>query len=520
MNDKKHIDRLFQEKLRNFEATPSSSVWDNISAELETDNSKRKVIPLWLKISGIAVSLLLLVTLGNSIFNNEDNPSNENTIVNTSSQNEAGQTDKNTEANTNKATELQNATQDVNSNTIVTNENSDTEDSPNKEKDSKNAITESNNSSTASVSQKNNKVKANVNSKTNSVSKRDINSYNSTSVATNGVNTEKTTTNEEDNSILNKDNKALLKGNTSISDENAIAKTSNKDVKDLNSIDKSVLESVTDSTKTAVNDENKLSLTEELAALEENKEEDETKDQKTKPEDRWSVNSNVAPVYFNSLGKGSSIHSQFNSNTKSGDINMSYGLKGSYALNNKLSVRAGVNKVDLGYSTTGVVVYNNIQTTVEKPIKNIAFTDAAQDMSFISADEFAFGQIPSVLSDQVQGSIDQKLGFIEVPLELEYKLSQRKMGISVVGGVSALFLNKNEVYSTLQGQSTYIGKATNINSTSFSANLGIGIDFKLSKKFNFNLEPTFKYQLNTFNDTSGNFNPYFIGLYSGISFKF
>lgn len=512
MNDKKHIDRLFQEKLRNFEATPSSSVWNNISAELETNKKKRKVIPLWLKVSGIASSLLLLATIGYSIFNDDNNTSNNNTIVNTSSSNEVKQTNKNTE----KATELQSTIEDINSNPIVTNEDSNTDDILN-EKSSNNTIIKTNKSSTASVSKKENTVKTSNSSETNSISNQNLNSDNNASVATNDVSTEKTTTNEKDNSLFNKENKALLKGNTTTSSESAIAQTANKEA---NSIGKSILERITDSTKTTVNDEGKLSITEELAAIKENKEDDETKDQKTKPEDRWSVNSNVAPVYFNSLGKGSSIHSQFNSNNKSGDINMSYGLKGSYALNNKLSVRAGVNKVDLGYSTTGVVVYNNIQTTVEKPIKNIAFTDAAQDMSFISAEEFAFGQIPSVLSNQIQGSIDQKLGFIEVPLELEYKLSQRKMGISVVGGVSALFLNKNEVYSSLQGQSTYIGKATNINNTSFSANLGIGIDFKLSKKFNFNLEPTFKYQLNTFSDTSGNFNPYFIGLYSGISFKF
>jgi hypothetical protein len=30
----------------------------------------------------------------------------------------------------------------------------------------------------------------------------------------------------------------------------------------------------------------------------------------------------------------------------------------------------------------------------------------------------------------------------------------------------------------------------------------------------------FKYQINTFNQNSGNFKPYFIGLYSGISFSF
>ena len=65
-----------------------------------------------------------------------------------------------------------------------------------------------------------------------------------------------------------------------------------------------------------------------------------------------------------------------------------------------------------------------------------------------------------------------------------------------------------------------IGEANNINSTSYSANFGLGLDYSLSKQWNINLEPQFKYQLNTFNNTSGNFRPFFIGVYTGLSFKF
>ena len=55
---------------------------------------------------------------------------------------------------------------------------------------------------------------------------------------------------------------------------------------------------------------------------------------------------------------------------------------------------------------------------------------------------------------------------------------------------------------------------------SYSANFGIGVNYSISKQLRFNLEPTFKYQINTFNDTSGNFQPFFIGVYTGLSFKF
>ncbi|WP_340154549.1 hypothetical protein [uncultured Winogradskyella sp.] len=46
------------------------------------------------------------------------------------------------------------------------------------------------------------------------------------------------------------------------------------------------------------------------------------------------------------------------------------------------------------------------------------------------------------------------------------------------------------------------------------------MDYSLSKQWNLNLEPTFKYQINTFNNTTGDFKPFFIGVYTGLSYKF
>src|SRR5690606_2279699 len=75
---------------------------------------------------------------------------------------------------------------------------------------------------------------------------------------------------------------------------------------------------------------------------------------------RWCVAPNAAPVFFNSLGKGSSIDSQFNNNSKSSETNMSYGITASYAVSKKLSVRSGVNKVNLGYNTNDVVAFQSV----------------------------------------------------------------------------------------------------------------------------------------------------------------
>ena len=59
MKELKNIDRLFQEKFKDFEVTPPEMAWENIEAKLNKKRKKRRVIPFWFKPTGIAASLLL-----------------------------------------------------------------------------------------------------------------------------------------------------------------------------------------------------------------------------------------------------------------------------------------------------------------------------------------------------------------------------------------------------------------------------------------------------------------------------
>ena len=253
---------------------------------------------------------------------------------------------------------------------------------------------------------------------------------------------------------------------------------------------------------------------------------------------RWSISPNVAPVYFNTLGNGSSIGDDFVSNDKEGEVNMSYGVTGSYAINDRIKIRAGINKVELGYSTQNVIVSGGVNASVattsvnnfddsevngfssQSRARSTNINISAQNTSILSADNVVLSSAPEIIASQQLSSLDQRFGFIEIPVEMEYSLVTKKMGVNLIGGFSTLFLDTNDVYSVSNGDRTLIGEATNLNETSFSANIGLGVNYHISEKLKLNLEPTFKYQLNTFNNTSGDFRPYFLGVYSGISFKF
>ena len=508
MIDKKNIDRLFQEKLKDFEATPNDAVWNNISTKLHSAKKGTKGIPIWWKVAGIAAALLLLFSLSQLIQNNTTTPDQE-IIVDTDSKIDS--LNKNLRDNGNNKNTLvdeENISEDFKSNISGLQNNSSV-------KNKANILTKDYNSTNKSNS-KNvsvNKKTQNNNLKTSKTVKKALVSP---FTQTQNVVARNTTSNLPQNKGQKNNIYEAPTDDVKFSDiNNPRAKTSfigtNLTPYDVDQYVINLLE-----TNVLIIDK-KMSLADEIANNE------DIENPMEKEFERWKASSNIAPVYFNTFGKGSSIHPQFNNNSKTGDINMSYGISGSYAINKKLSVRAGLNKVNLGYKTNDVIVFNNIgapnDTQLLRSIK-LNENASAQNLSFISADEFNFAQIPSVLSNNIDGSINQKLGFIEIPIELEYKISDKKMGVNLIGGFSALFLNKNEVYSVFDGNSILLGEATNINNTSFSANFGLGFNFNISNSFNFNLEPMFKYQLNTFNDTSGNFKPYFIGIYSGLSFKF
>ena len=83
MKEQKNIERLFQEKFKDFEATPPQGSWDIIASRLNEKKKKKRVIPFWFQLSGIAASLIIVGTLILNYQSEQDNliQDNTNTIV-------------------------------------------------------------------------------------------------------------------------------------------------------------------------------------------------------------------------------------------------------------------------------------------------------------------------------------------------------------------------------------------------------------------------------------------------------
>ncbi|WP_242158140.1 hypothetical protein [Aestuariivivens sediminis] len=510
MGEKKHIDRLFQEKFKDFEVSPRPEVWNSIESRLRDKKKKRRIIPIWLPYGGVAALLAVLLTMGYLYFNSSKDAQNplpqvvdtESTIEN-SSRNEA------TPAGLyNKpSNEAISGTEEQ----LNLNQEKGTENSGHSE------------STTHPLRvlppSPHSVVESPVTSNEHVLLEKSQTPHGGTD----------NSTSEE---ILAKENSTrLAKATRSTSQQDGLDNLGNNP--DNSGNPNTLIDNITtaDSTVVAKNNSNTAAEEQEELSLEDIINTDLKERIEEEKFNRWSVAPNAAPVYFNSLGEGSSIDPQLSNNAKTGELNMSYGIRASYAVNKKLQIRSGINRVRLGYNTNDVVVYQSIgsrETPNSASFANIKYDSgyslttisSASTTSFAGADNINFKSSAGLLSSATDTSINQEFGYIEIPLEIQYAVLDKKFGLNLIGGFSSFFLNENKIYSENNSSKTFLGRANNINKVSYSANFGLGLNYKMSKRLDFNLEPLFKYQINTFSNTSGNFKPYFIGVYTGFAIKF
>ncbi len=514
MKEKKNIDNIFKEGFNNFEATPSPRVWENIQAQLEKEKKERKVIPLWVRLGGVAAIIALLLSVGNWIYNPSDlntpSISDENVI----------KTEKKQQENNSEIVKEANEPQ------VASEENTFENESSEEVNSSKNkGETKSVNKSQINSSEKAGRT---VIASTHSEKK---NSKEKTTPKNDFLEKKISKGNLNEDVAISKNSSEKINPNKTAKDANGNIIKTEKDIFETkkegiaanekttkDSAEKNIVKTETEVAKES---QNKKSIFDAIA--EENEDIIVEKTKKQKPEHRWIVAPNVAPVYYSSLGNGSSIDPSFADNPQKGDVNMSYGVQVSYALNNRLSVRTGVNNVDLSYSTSGIEVGTGpvavALRSVDYGSRQVVVT-AADKGAFANANSSnGFGNI-TPKSTQGDTRLIQNINYYEVPVELKYAIINNKVGVNLIGGLSTLLLGNNEISVKADNFNTVLGDANNLSSVSFSTNVGLGLDYKVSKKFTFNIEPMFKYQLNPYTDSSVNFKPYYLGVYSGLSFKF
>ena len=475
MNDKKNIDRFFQEQFKDYEISPDEQVWKNIQTELKKEKKERKIIPFWIKFPGIAAAFLLGLFALSLILN--DNLETKNDGVTETENKDTISMEKVKNFNPLKIEK----TAPIVVNKIKTDQKNGKE------------FTYSNQSA---VNSNNDKEKI----QTGAVVYLQ---KNYSSVKQKKLNTKEVPTNQ---------NMAEKIVATSFNpfDINAIQTLEKEHLKE----DESAKIAATDSKKQLLNT---AETPNELEEILKNKKGEEKEIVVFNQKNRWQITPNIAAVFLNSNSGGSAIDPQFAENQKTGDNSLSFGIGVNYAVSKKVALRSGINKLSLGYNTNNVVYSTGL---ANNNLANINYTSNAlieiQNQSAMSG----LITFEKDLQKTNTGAINQKMGYYEIPLEVSYTVLDKKIGINLIGGVSTLFLNQNKISLVSSETNVKLGEAKNLNQVHFSTNVGLGFKYQIIKSFQINVEPMVKYQQNTFSKNSGDFKPLFIGLYSGISYSF
>lgn len=495
MKEKKNIDRIFQEKFKDFEKEPNEKVWENISARLDEKDKKGPfIIPLWFKIGGVAA--VLAIVLASLLFTNtQDTTGGEPQIV-------FDETEKSSEQEKSQEGSSRNAIEEnVDSEEFVSNDQS----GENESGDEMDSSTDNNSSLADTDINKEQNKNDRSNNTTNSRSK---NSQTEQRIASNTKSSNKISSKQEDRNPQIIDNSS-----ESNNSESLVASEKNKKSKD-SIVQESILK-----------EENALAEIEEQNKIKE-EEKTEIAEANTK---KMRLSTFAAPVIYKNIGSGNELSNQLANNSSSSEVTLSYGVKFAYKISDKLKIRTGISKIDINKNTQGILyspsamangfenispVEDNIEIRSDSPSPSTSGTGPAPLPSFSDSPNNALST-----SIATPGELNQQFGYIEVPVEIEYALIDKKFGLNIIGGGSSLFLDNNMVQLVSGEMKTDLGEATNINNTSFSTNIGLGMDYKITDKFSINVEPIFKYQINTF-DRVDNVQPVNFGVYSGLSFRF
>jgi hypothetical protein len=255
---------------------------------------------------------------------------------------------------------------------------------------------------------------------------------------------------------------------------------------------------------------------------------------------KWGVGTQFSPIYsYRNLeaSGGNAANASYFNEVENGIVSFAGGVNVRYAPLPRLSLQSG-----LYYSSIGMKVGNAYYTvhddktfwdeapSIQASINNSTGTiETQQGMDYAYAAnvqpqpgmELTPAHSRANVPDAPAGEILQQFEYIELPVILRYRVIDRRLGFHFLGGFSSNFMVGNAAYYQESGMRESIGTTANLRPVNYSSVVGLGMDYSISKRFHVNLEPTFRYYLNSINTGSLiKSYPYTIGIFTGLLYTF
>lgn len=252
----------------------------------------------------------------------------------------------------------------------------------------------------------------------------------------------------------------------------------------------------------------------------------------SKTEMKWTVGAQFAPVlsyrdisinYANQTGNNpQDVESQLND---SEDALLSYagGVDVNYSLSDRWNIQSGMYYSKIGQVNNNALNFKQdndeyllfaIRTSTGNI--NVSFEKIPDDIKTISPNKDTLEGV-----DLNDVKLIQNFDLFEIPFMIKYKILSKKLGINISGGLSPAYLVSNSTILQVEDNKYEIGSSSNLNSMIVNTSISLGINYQLSKRISLNLEPNFKYSLSPINkDSNFDYHPYYFSWFTGLSYKF
>lgn len=487
--EEKNIDRIFRERLRNFDAEPPVEVWDGIREKLYLDR-RRKTIFL---ITRVAAGIAILAALSLTYFIAR-NSYKENQI--------SGKK----EVKTEEKLSVEKLAADENAENKLADKVSSEEELTGAQSEKK------------------------TDSRTNEVEIKTMHEiYNPASPG-------------DENGIYIGD---LKSANEKVKETHYIANNESKRLFETGVIRRSIyqldynypgIELMTSSSELSVKPSGKNTH------IEENVPEDlyslNIPDEEKSRENIWAIGTEISPLYsYRSLetqNEAMSLENDLNQ-SESGTLAYSGGVNVSFSPLRRLSLQSGVYYSRYGVNVNNAYVFEDATADAASSTKFYSINNSSGIIDIEESPNVDYvtnkgdrkhyysgtANLDSYTNDVNSGEIIQNFEYIEVPLILRYRLINRKIGFNLLGGLSTNLLVGSNTYYHSEGDREKIGETTDLKPFNYSSIVGLGLDYTVSKHLNISLEPTFRYYLNSINQSSIiRSYPYSIGVFTGLRYSF
>ena len=270
---------------------------------------------------------------------------------------------------------------------------------------------------------------------------------------------------------------------------------------------------------------------------------------------KWSLGFQGAPVFaYRTLTASSSspVDPSYYNSVENPLLAYSFGINLNYKPAKRLSVRTGLYYSKMGQSINNLYTYShttglnlNTEALMQKganlnsPVSNStgeinsginnfiliapsgSYSSSYQELLRNNTSDFAFANRESYPGYQpIDASLIQSFNYLELPVQLWYKLVNRKIDISVSGGLTGNILTGNNVLLEYEGARQQVGHTEGLKNFNLSMHAGLGFSLPVNNMLEFSLEPSFNYFLTPVNQSTMIMTrPWSFGLFTGLQFR-